>query len=183
MAKSKFALKADEFIKNLDKAKLSYHMDIMSDLTKIIDEARIKSAKEYIIPRKGRPPRTRKEFFRYTYKVQPAHPTKLTERTGLLRKILIEKGNWSISKKIARLKANIHLLCWIRPQQIANSIIYLARTSITKKGNEGVEYRVGHETHGDKRGRKRPFLEPAFIEIKEFMVEKLKGNIYKLRSA
>lgn len=182
MAKSKVSINADEFVKNLSKAGLGYHMDIMTGFTRHLDNARMRAGDKYIIPRKAGLPRT-KAGFRRLYKLQPSHPKMLTERTGFLKKILKSVGAWKITKKIARLKADPHLLFWVRPQRVGKRRLYIARASITEKGDSEVKYRVAHEKHGDKSGLKRPFFEPALMDEKQVIAKMLKANIYKLRIA
>lgn len=160
MAKSLVKINAQEFVRKLTKAQKKLNRDVLVAFSHILDNVRMKAADKYIIPRKGPAP-TKGKGTGYLAKIQPPDKTYLTERTGLLKRVLKSSGSWSKSFTTMRLRASKHLLFWVTPQTEGNKFYYLARMSVVEKGVPGVKYRIRHETHGSRNGTIRKFFEPA----------------------
>ena len=171
MAKSRVSVNAKEFVQTLTKEQLKYHQENMVAISDAMDQVRMDAANKMIIPRRGPYPATTRSRY-ILYKRQPAVSGKLTERTGLLKRILKSPGSWTKSKTRRRLKADPHLLFWVSPQSEGNKKFYVARLSIVEKGSADVRYRIKHETRGI-RGRIRKFLEPALEQNKKTFTRNL----------
>ena len=67
-----------------------YRNVCLDSLAKSMDDIRNRAANQYIVPRVA----TRERRPYQLRKIQASHPTKLTERTGALRKMLLERHSW-----------------------------------------------------------------------------------------
>lgn len=186
MAKTQVTLNAEEFIRDLTKVQESLHNDIMYGITSAMDRIRKTSGEQMIIPRRGQKPTGNAQGFKRgmirLYKDQPSHSTKLTERTGMLKQILLSAGTWTRSIKQMRLKASKHLVFWVKPQKEGNDRSYIAMLSIMEKGDVRIKYRIMNETTGESvKGKKRPFFEPALKAEKPYLEKEIQIPIRKLR--
>jgi len=157
-----------EFNKKLVKINKSYRFKILKALSDGIDRIRTRSADEFIIARQG--PLTTPFKMQ---KVQKVDRTRLTERTGLLRRIL-KGGNIEIGKtaRLAKIQGNQFLNISVKVKKTESSEIYEGKIGFRPKGNVAVKFRILHETRGSRSGTIRRFLGPA-VEAEEFNLEKL----------
>ena len=159
-----------QVLRNLGKATIAYQKGNLKAVAETFEDTRERAGNEMIIPR--RVPRRGPYYMR---KLQPVSPHKLTERTGLLKNILTEKGTLNITRQSARLDGTRHVK--VRVKTVApteKSINYIGTLRVLPKGNQDVKYRLAHEK-GRRGVKARPFLWPA--TKKEF--KNIKGKIRK----
>lgn len=181
--KTEFVLKSEEFLKKLNNKANKYHIKIMEALAAWMDVVRNTAADKFII--KGRSLKTKPD------------PTRLTERSGLLTRVLKQKRAWSTigDSKTREMKLAHKYLRWkIAPQAKGNSFDYVAlfdmvfrqepkrkrkrkkelteRKKIVMGAESRVRFRLAHETGRVRGGRKRQFIFPA-IQSEGPKVDKL----------
>jgi len=199
MADSKIVLRSRDFINNLNKIDLAMHMEKMDALAGSLDSVRQRAAIRYMYPRKysksqivvkrnkhNNPVayvRGSGGYLTPLVKLQPSRSDKLTVRTGLLQDVLLMPGAWSKSKQQYSFRSNPNLMLWVRPQREGNVNYYMARFSITGRSGDDLEYRIKHETRGDRSGMKRPFIAPSMNDESSLITQKISGILSKIRTA
>lgn len=181
---SQIITNAKDFTKRIDRAANKYNLDVMRGMAGMADNALL-LARRNIIDAPARGAVKDENTGRFVRQKKTYHPTKLTNRTGLLRAKL-DAGRWRFTKSISRPISGNNVNAWIRPQKSGNSFSYMMQLGLVPRGITAIEMRLRHE---DGRGRdkfgfprkKRPFFTPgvqdSFKEMDKEMFDKLKGSI------
>jgi len=180
MAKSTVTSNAKAFVAALDKGNIDYHIQIMNQLTVNLDSIRTRSADQFIIARKfSKPNAPPSKQIAFLTRKQPVDRKRLTERTGLLKRILLSKGEWKVPKTrhIAKFKPIRKGLNFsVRPQLKQKEVSYKATLRFTN--DPEWRFRANHEEFGDRLGRRRPFIRPS-IDIESRLIPKALSKTIK----
>jgi hypothetical protein len=154
-----------------DMAKLGklYRKEILRAMDKHLDNIRVVAERDYLIP-----DRYPGKKLRDKRKLQPSHPTKLTSRTGVLKKMLLYNvGRWN--EGTSRHKSESPAVQCLNKTINKNAFEEMYEGTIgftirqpgaisSKRTNQELAARFWWDTYGI-RGKKRPFLTAAATSL------------------
>jgi hypothetical protein len=199
-------LDISKFLPWQKKVLAKYRFFIMQSVAETLDNTRQRAVKKYIIPRRN----TSERRLSKLYKIQPTNPTKLTERTGALNKMLLEDTSppgrrWTRGEKVLKMSTSA-MRAVVRTTGGFNQITETWRGDLFsdiksvalysqfrhRMDIEGQKFKVLRETaqtlamrfrHDTGiRGFKRPFLTPAAQDEMGNMRHLISMRAAKLRS-
>lgn len=91
MSKTTFTVDFTEHNKKVKRLLRKYRFDIFKEMARVLDLSRQRAADKYIIPAKYDIYRE-KISIRQLYRLQPSDPSRVTSRTGILKRALTEKA-------------------------------------------------------------------------------------------